>query len=234
MKSFKQKRSMCNNHILLFNAGLQRKIAGLIAALAICCMLLPQRLSAQDFKGGIIAGLSTSQISGDGLAGYHQFGACIGGMAGLQFAKNWSAQFEILFIQKGSHTLSSDTVSGGGAHYYALRLNYIEVPILLNYHFKKFIFEAGPSIAVLISSTEEDLFGTIEQAPPFKRTDLSLNFGMSYPIYKSLLLNLRFSNSLLLVRDTPRLTSYYNIGGQYNSVIQFTFRYYFNADKSGR
>ncbi len=205
-----------------------------LAVILIVFIFFQRSASAQNFGGGIIGGVSTSQISGDGLAGYHQLGVCVGGMATLKLNEKWSTQFEILFIQKGSSTVSSDTVVTNGVtgpRYYNLRLNYIEVPILINYHYKKFIFEAGPSIAVLLSSSEEDIYGPIIDPPPFRSTDLSLNVGLTYPLYKNFMLNARFSNSLLYVRDTPSLTYLFNEGGQFNSVIQFTFRYYFNSEK---
>ena len=52
----------------------------------------------QDFKGGIILGLSTSQVSGDDLAGFNKAGLIFGGFTNRILSSRNSLQLEIIYI----------------------------------------------------------------------------------------------------------------------------------------
>ncbi|KRO52103.1 MAG: hypothetical protein ABR79_05060 [Cryomorphaceae bacterium BACL11 MAG-121001-bin54] len=43
-------------------------------AIILSCGFLTFSIQAQDFGGGVILGLSTSQVGGDDLAGFHKAG----------------------------------------------------------------------------------------------------------------------------------------------------------------
>ena len=47
-------------------------------AILLCCGFLTFNMKAQSFSGGAILGLSTSQVGGDNLAGFHKAGLLIG------------------------------------------------------------------------------------------------------------------------------------------------------------
>ena len=57
---------------------------------------------SQQFKPGLIAGINGSQVEGDGYAGYNKAGFVLGGMMRTRLKNFLSAQFEILYIGKGS------------------------------------------------------------------------------------------------------------------------------------
>ena len=59
-------------------------------------------LSGQTFKAGLLAGLSGSQIEGDGYGGYNKLGFIAGGFSNVDLNEKWSTQIEIYFINKGS------------------------------------------------------------------------------------------------------------------------------------
>ena len=48
----------------------------LVVGLLLCIL----QLDAQSFKSGIITGISSSQVSGDGLGGFHKVGFQFGGL----------------------------------------------------------------------------------------------------------------------------------------------------------
>jgi hypothetical protein len=182
---------------------------------------------AQRFKAGIIGGFTTSQVSGDQLAGFNKSGFEFGGLVTAPLSEKFDLGFQIVYIQKGSKK-PFDVQTGD---YYKLSLNYIEVPLLFRYiNSKKVSFEAGPAIGKLLSSKEEDEYGELIDPKPFKPYELSLMIGMSYMLFTNFYLNMQGSNSILEIRTPPVESSYYdNLNKrQYNSVLMFTFKYVFS------
>ena len=57
---------------------------------------------AQNFGGGLITGVSTSQVAGDMLGGFNKIGFIFGVYTDLRVKENMSLQYEITYIEKGS------------------------------------------------------------------------------------------------------------------------------------
>lgn len=181
----------------------------------------------QRFKAGITAGLSSSQISGDELAGFKKTGFTGGLLLRTVFTKKWTSQFEILFIQKGSKDAAHIDSLTGEYHYYRLQLNYLEVPILAQYRFKYFFVEAGPGIGYLIHYTEEDKTGVLTGRRPFHPFEISADLGAGISLKDHLSVGIRYSNSVNAVRDhLSGAKRWYNTGQQ-NTVIQVAVSYTF-------
>ncbi|MEP7171839.1 MAG: porin family protein [Bacteroidota bacterium] len=183
---------------------------------------------SQRFKAGIIGGFTTSQVSGDQLAGFNKSGFEFGGLVATPISQKFDLSFQIVFIQKGSKKPVS--LDPNDIKYYRLNLNYFEVPLLFHYNFsKKIQFEMGPALGKLVSSKEEDEYGDVPAPKPFKPFDLSLMLGISYQLLPSFYLNLEGSNSILEIR-TPPSEGYYSYLNrlQYNSVLMFSFKYIFH------
>jgi hypothetical protein len=183
-------------------------------------------VSAQNrFKPGLKLGLSTSQVAGDTYAGFNKAGLDGGATLTGKLNEKLSAQFEILFVQKGSKHVGDYTK--GDYSFYLMRLNYIEVPVLLEYHQKKFTFEVGPGFGYLINSKEEDNTGVLLNTIPFYKTEVSGSIGLSYSIYKNWNVSWRFTNSLSPIRRFASGASYWFNTGQKNNVLAFTLTYTF-------
>ena len=182
---------------------------------------------AQNFGGGFFVGLSSSQVAGDGLAGFDKAGLIFGVQTNRKLNDKWSVQLEMMYIDKGSRTKSSDSL-----RLYIMQVRYIEVPLLFKYHVQKLEVLAGPSFGFLISSKETE-FG-IEQIPykEFYNTETALHFGLSYPIIDKLRLDVRWSQSLLAIRDHNSGAKTFLNQGQYNTVLAFTIRYIFSNGKN--
>lgn len=190
-------------------------------------LLLSTVSISQRFKAGVIGGFTTSQVSGDQLSGFNKSGFEFGGLVSAQLSQKFDLSFQIIFIQKGSKKPIHPDL--GDFEYYRMSLNYIEVPVLFHYNFsKRFQFEAGPAFGTLISSKEEDESGTLSYIKPFKKYDLSVQIGMSYMLLNNFYLNLQGSNSVLPIRDPPKIAGIRINRYQYNSVLMFTFKYIFN------
>nr|NQU91383.1 PorT family protein [Bacteroidota bacterium] len=178
-------------------------------------------LYGQEFNGGLLAGLSMSEISGDRLEGPNKAGVYVGGFVNRHISERSSFQMELNFIQKGSRknpdSLNYDT--------YLLRLSYVELFLHYKWDFGNvFTLEAGPSLGILINSFEEANYQTLTE-PPFNRSDLSGNIGLFFTLSERWRVNLRYSNSILAVRPHSKGQTYKWNRGQYNEVLSFTFHY---------
>ena len=194
-------------------------------AILLVLVLFSRGVQSQGFKAGLIGGLSTSQVAGDGLSGFNKAGIIAGGFVNCPISTSSFAQMEIVFMQKGSkkpYTQESGTL-------YVMRLSYIEIPVLFKYvATPKFILEAGPSFGVLVFSEEEYEYGIQEGRPPFNSLDVSGCIGLNYKLSTNWIFDTRFTNSVIPMRAYENGYSFANLErGQYNTVLSFTFQYQF-------
>jgi hypothetical protein len=190
--------------------------------------------SAQVFKTGAILGLSASQVEGDGYGGYEKLGLIVGGFTNINLSEKLTTQFEIYYIKKGSK--KNARPDKGDYESFHLNLNYIDVPVVIRYHYKKFIFETGLYAGALLSYKIEDQFGVREvQNYPFKKIDLGGLLGFSYLFNESFSFNIRSKASILPIRDFENQDA--NVGllnklfnrGWYNLDLNFSVRYQFGS-----
>jgi hypothetical protein len=184
--------------------------------------------SAQSFRAVASAGLVTSQVSGDNLAGFNQPGAFAGISVWRPFRNEkirWEMQ--MAYFEKGSFDPARP--DKGDYLSYNLRLRYVEVPLLVSAYYKKLWWVGGISGGYLIGSQIRNQDGEFPEnsleARPFYRYELSFNAGIRYPIGERLELEGRFNQSLLPVRPhVGNLMFRLNLG-QYNSALVFGIRY---------
>lgn len=178
----------------------------------------------QRFDGGMIAGIVASQLDGDKNAGYNKLGFSIGGFVDTKLKNNFGMMMEIRYIQKGSNGYDSLKIL-----VYRSRLHYIEVPVYLNYTYKKKYFaEAGLSAGYLINAKEaiED-FDLAAAKPEFNKFELAAHAGIGYHLSEKFTALARFSYSALEVRKYyPEYYLYFD-RGQYNHLIQLCLLYKF-------
>lgn len=193
----------------------------------------------QRFNGGVFLGGDVSQVDGDNNAGFHKFGYLAGALVGLRVSPHSSFQLEIEYIQKGSR-INADTLTNTGDTY-LMRFHYLEVPVLYQYTFaKRFSWEVGPAMDVLLGSLEEANGFETQSTVPLRTVTLAGILGVSGFITKHLKANLRLNYSLLSIRDISGMkiipSSYRHIffeTGQYNNVISFSFMWYFKENDFG-
>lgn len=188
----------------------------------------PLALAQSPFRAGISAGITTTQIDGDGYAGFDKAGIGIGGFVNNNFgSEKWSGQMELLYVQKGSRRPPN---LEKGVTLYQINLAYVEIPVLAKFTYKKLVYEAGLSFGQLIRHREFDMSGEIFNSPSFKKTELAFNIGASIFFSEKLSLNARFVRSILPVRDFVYLARYGFlgfVGGSYNTALLYTLRYQF-------
>lgn len=205
-------------------------------------LLFPVYFSAQENKPNslgkdntfnllFMAGVSPSQVHGDAYSGFNKLGAMGGVGVESQFSKNWAANLSFLFIQKGSQ--KNQDIQKNDLTYYYLNLNYLEVPLLVTYNQKKFLFDMGISAAYLINYYEASQSGNFTGMFPFNKFDYSVKIGLGLNINPKWFVNFRSSNSFITTRpNRVKQAIYYNNiiartfnKGYYNNIIEFAVGY---------
>jgi hypothetical protein len=195
-------------------------------------IITPTILYSQEFKGGLSLGISATQVDGEAQAGYNKLGFIFGGFVKRKITDKIGAQFELKYIDKGSH--KSDNPDAGDYTTWTITLRYIEMPFLVTYTLKDlYTFEAGVGIAYLIKFKYTDNgIGYINSSyNPYRHFDYSSILGFRYKISDHLSASVRYSYSVISVleKHLNQTSWYYNNfnKGQFNNVLGFTMNYHF-------
>lgn len=183
-------------------------------------LLVPSLLYGQGFGGGLFAGISTSQVSGDGFVGFNKAGAWGGAFTDYRFTPRSTLQFELSFIQKGSR--QAGTVKNNNV-FILYNHNMLEIPVLYRwYGIKNMSIEMGLQAGFLLSSIEKGtLLVETRNSSAYRKGELSGAVGLSYFFWKGKIeVNARYSNSILSMRKNGRWM---------NHVIGFSVRYWFKT-----
>jgi hypothetical protein len=186
---------------------------------------------AQDFNGGLMAGIVGSQVAGDTYSGYNKAGIYAGAFVNLQFSPHSLVQMELEYFQKGSR--KNPNPKKEDYDEYLFRANYIELPVLYQYVVNDWLkLEAGPSLGFFTTYYEEFNTQEITQNPPAK-ISYQINLGIYFGLTQKLLVNLRTNNSILNIRsknttgDIRRFFDY----GQYHDSLVLSLVYQFKSAK---
>ena len=194
----------------------------ILAIVLLCGILTTTNSHAQSFGGGLIAGVSTSQVAGDLLGGFNKIGLLAGAYTNLKVKETISLQFEITYIEKGSRNpkIHEDNTPD------EITLSYIEVPLSINLQQKENLgVDVGILPAFLINSEMNDYLSDFEADPAFTKYDFGVFAGINYHITDNIILNTRISNSIIPIRPhVSGATNGWN-KGQYNTVLSFAIHY---------
>ena len=202
-------------------------------ALFIFCGFLTISNQAQNFGGGIILGLSTSQVGGDNLGGFNKAGVLVGAFVNKSISPLLSFQMEMTYIQKGSNNPNMNKPEHPNYLLEDISSSYIEVSLLLQYLQSEVLkIEGGLQGAYLVEGYYNNLRGRIPivNVEPFIKYDIGLLIGVDYKFSEKLSLNTRISNSILPIgAEDYNNTSAYNANrkGKYNAILSFGIHYNF-------
>ncbi len=183
-------------------------------------------LAQREFKGGLMAGGVTSQISGDGLGGWDKFGLVGGAWVEIPLSDRMGLNMSMKYINKGSRT-KVDSVSFQTFGYY---LNYIDVPLLLTYRVNSASQKnpvdllLGPSVGILLNQKIVSNGFEVEVNPPFRNFEIGAELAFRAWLGRSVFGQLAIATSVLPTRPNPSQVnklSYYE-SGNYNQSIQLT------------
>ncbi len=185
-------------------------------------------IHAQNINVGALAGINASQVSGDGYKGFYKAGVLVGLYSNFEVSEKLRFQFEVNYSEKGSRR--NPKTDEGDPDFFLLRMNYIEVPIMLKMRQKKFTYEAGVYFSQLVHDYLENEFGEFTIQPhlnQLKKNDLGALIGFNYNATENLIMNWRFSNSIIPFRKYDSGASFQFDSGLLHNYISFTLRYEF-------
>jgi hypothetical protein len=182
------------------------RIAWFVFALLTSQLLLAQTPGNRTFQASAIAGFNLSQIDGDKLSGFHQPGINIGAKVDFSLAERWRLGLEMLYSQQGARRVFNDDPS---ATLDKLRLNFVELPLMI--HFRDWKLQAGAGIIYhrLISFSATDVIGDdITELQNFRPDLFSMVFGCTFDLKKRMGLNVQWSKYLTDLQADPNAASY--------------------------
>ncbi len=137
--------------------------------------------SSSSVRFGVKAGMNVSSLSKDGTLDdvKSKIGFNAGAFASIPVAASFTVQPEVLYSQYGS---KSNYTAGGTKYSVATNLDYITVPVMLQYNFvPNFYVEAGPEFGLMVSAKEKvknESNGASATSDNFKDELNSFNFGV--------------------------------------------------------
>lgn len=202
---------------------------------------MANQLTGQIIKGEALLGLNLTQVDGDQAIGFRKPGLNIGAGALIPFHKNWDVSLEVTFNQKGSRQRpwnnDTDTLGQVVTGEYKLRLNYVEVPVLVHYTDKEFItIGAGFSWGRLVGVQEWEHGNRIEQTTlnsgTYDKNDFSYIIDARIRIKGPLKFGVRYQYSMVKIRT--REFPDQGLRDQFNNLLTFRLVYIFGEEQSRR
>ena len=186
---------------------------------------------AQSFRGGMLGGVTFSQVNGDGYSGYNQVGGTVGGFVSLPLAKSTSLCMEMKYSLLGAHSSVKEVVE-----YYMnpfnLRLHYAEVPLMVRYDLSRFrvgnksldfiALEAGIGLDFLLGYRDRTADSENNNAG-WLFFSMTGNVGIHFQIRDHWGVGLRSMNSFTPIRLKEN-GAWYG-GNYYNIAIQIVMTY---------
>ena len=208
--------------------------------LLLICLItgLHSATQAQEFVGKLIGGLNAAQLDGDGMSGFNQPGFLFGAGAAFPLGGKWSIEPELLYSMRGSQTGARQVEAGHW--YYAFRMNYIELPLMVNYFISDDVIgQFGVVPAALLSARFDDgVSGYSLETERYKPLDFGAAAGIEYRLMEGRLgLNFRLTYSAVpfnreeVPSNTPIITQTWLGAGMYHNFISASVRYMLKIDR---
>ena len=142
---------------------------------ALIAIVFATAVQAQHVNIGIKAGLNLYNIKNNNDVKYDTKAGLHAGLLGhIHITKNFAVQPEILFSAQGAK------YETGGVET-KFNLNYLNVPILLQYMFDNgFRFEAGPQLGFLLTAKADNGTTETDIKSDLKPMDVGLALGLGY------------------------------------------------------
>ena len=185
-------------------------------------------LAQRGFNAGVLAGINASQVSGDGISGFNKAGILVGLYTNIDVSTKINLQFELNYSEKGSR--KNPRPNKGDNRFFLLRANYIEIPTMIRFKKRAFMYEGGFYYGRLINEFLEDENGVFEISPElnqFTKNDLGILLGLNYNFTDNLIMNWRISSSVITFREFDSGASFRFNNGLFHHYLSFNLRYQF-------
>lgn len=180
-------------------------------------------LFSQNFEAGLIAGGNFTQVGGDDLSGFNEFGFILGGSSSLKIKNTWY-EFQLLYVDKGSRDTTTNT--SNNRYKYKIKLRYLEIPLLCRWEvYNNILVGLGSSIGFLLKGIEENANGLIPKTVDFNKFDISALFEVGYSHSNNIYFFSRFENSIIPMRPHESGATFKLNRGQYNTVLILGLKY---------
>lgn len=177
-----------------------------ILAIAVLTILSTSAFS-QKVHLGFKGGASINKLSGKSFKEQFSFGYHVGGYFSIGIGKKFAIQPEVLFGQTNVDTSSTFSSVYQFKNVSKIRLQYLTIPILLNYSpVKMLTLQLGPSFGILVNKNNTALQNGQNA---FKSGDFSMLGGVQVNI-KSLFFYGRYNVGLTSINDIDNKESWKN------------------------
>ncbi|HXS56448.1 MAG TPA: porin family protein [Hanamia sp.] len=150
-------------------------------SLAILCFI-SSSIFAQSFSVGIKGGANLGKISGQSFKDQFTLGYHVGAFATIPLGTKWAIQPEAMLSQVNVDTASDFSQVYQFNHVDKIKLQYLSIPILLNYNINKFItLQAGPQFGIMLDKNK-DLLQNGKDA--FKTQNFAMAAGLQLNLLK--------------------------------------------------
>ncbi len=181
-------------------------------SLSIILFFITLKTEAQkDFSGGLLLGISASQVDGDAQYHYKKPGLIFGAFVSRPLSKHSSLKIETYYIGKGA-VLNKDYTDGTTVQVFNTSLHYVEMSFLFN-------LEVYPKIKIAAGIAPSYLFAAKQTTyktpvPDFKESLKPYDFQpvaeVSFFLTDKIMTCLRFSYSIFNQKKEPMATFYNN------------------------
>ena len=173
----------------------------------------------KDFSGGLLFGISASQIDGDAQYNYKKPGLIAGAYVLRPLSKSGSLKIETYYIGKGA-VLNEDYPDGTTVQVFNTSLHYVEMPFLFN-------LKVHPKIEIALGVAPSYLFAEKlssfkqvldKNSYSFKTFDIQPIGEADFYLTDNIMTSLRLSYSAINIRNEPMTT-------WRNNNLSLVFRY---------
>ena len=109
------------------------------------------------FNGGVIGGVTLSQIHGDGIGGFNKVGFNIGAVVEMRNSASKAFQIGVVYNEKGSR--KTQNIQAGDYTTWAYRYRYIDIPLTMIFRYAHIEGSIGLQPSVLISAEFDNGYG---------------------------------------------------------------------------
>jgi hypothetical protein len=177
-------------------------------------------LNAQNFFGSVVCGTNLSQIDGDNTAGFNKYSITGGLKLDYPISPALDLSTELLYSGRGSKDVRRKV---------DIRLNYIEIPVLISIRdwyiekdkYDKVRADAGFSYGYLFNADTDLKFSQF--ITKFKKNDVSFIIGAAYMFNRNIGFSLRYTRSFFKLIKDPQLET----GGFLSYFTTLRLEYHF-------
>lgn len=196
-------------------------------------LIISSEINAQEhFNWGLKEGISRAQVSGITYKGFYKSGFAGGAFIKGRLAGNWTAAIDLMYVECGS--LRRSVYTNGYVNSYFLQLNYIQIPLLFQYHIGRVGIEFGPGYGILMKVKEISVIDGLSYSGTklFNKDEINFNIGVTYTFSSRFGYSLRYTNSTVPIRRNGNNTEKWFQYGQKNNVFILCLTYEFGSEGS--